>query len=435
MNATATSRLVERRTAGGLKQAPRATSSAPVFVRKAPKRLVVSTRATQPNAPRRVGREGERRRGPPGGGRGRGGGRLYGKNLQNGIKGAGSVEEILEMVAESEDFLDHIHTCTAMYKMAKLMQGERRSRGGQNGRDGESRALLEDPRFLILKKSIESQINKFDSWATANLLYSFALMRCNPGFSLLDLLTGHAVSLGSLLSTVDVSNAFWAFSQLKYKPHPDVLHNLWEVAVLNISVADIRSIAGLLESAVKTGHKPSKPSLVTISERILDSWDSVSAREAATVFISFVRLGFVPPPELLDAVDSKMQDNFGEFSNRDVAICLSAFRLAKHKPGERLLAVILRKVNTSFEDFKDRDIVQILYSLAKMNVDPGVKNLDRCANMMVCYPKTCTAEGSLRILEAYVNTGYEPAEEFIALVKQKNKKTNARSGQILRHKF
>ena len=54
--------------------------------------------------------------------------------------------------------------------------------------------------------------------------------------------------------------------------------------------------------------------------------------------------------------------------NRDLALCLSAFRLAKHKPSEGVLAMVLRKVSTSFEDFNERDVVQILYSLAKMNV-------------------------------------------------------------------
>lgn len=379
------------------------------------------------------GRDGRREGGGrPAGNDRRGDGRLYGKNLQNAIKEARSVDEILDMVAANEDFLDHIHTCTAMYKIAKLAQSERRGRGK---RAGGGASLLDDDRFSVLKASIESQINKFDSWATANLLYSFALMRCNPGYSLLDLLTGHAVSLGSLLSTVDVSNAFWAFSQLKYRPHPNVLHELWEVGAQNISTADIRSLAGLLESGVKTGHKPSKASLVAMSDHILGSWSSVTPREAANVFISFIRLGFVPPAELLDAVDEKISRDFGTFSNRDLALCLSAFRLAKHKPSEGVLAMVLRKVSTSFEDFNERDVVQILYSLAKMNVDPGAKNLDRCANTMVCHPDTCTAESTLRVLDAYVTTGYEPAQEFLSLVKQKNKKTNARSGQLLRHKF
>lgn len=245
-------------------------------------------------------------------------------------------------------------------------------------------------------------------------------------------MTGHAVSLGTLLSTVDVSNAYWAFSQLKYKPHPDVLTNLWEVAVQNIAMADIRSVSGLLESAVKTGHKPSKASLTAISDFILESWSDISARETANVFISFVRLGFAPPREILMLVDAKILRDFGQFSNRDVALCLSAFRLAKHKPSDQVLALVLRKINTNFDDYNERDVIQIMYSLAKMNVDPGAGNLNKVADQMLRNPKSCTAESTLRMLDAYLSTGYEPTEDFVALVKERNKKTNARSGSIIR---
>jgi len=356
--------------------------------------------------------------------------RLYGKNLQNAIKNSNSVNEILSIVAENESFLDHIHCVTAIYRMAKLTQSERRRNRGNKG--GQQINLLNDDRFEVLKSSIESQINKFDSWATANLLYSFALLRCNPGYSLLDLLTGHAVSLGGLLSTVDVSNAFWAFSQLKYKPHPNVVQELWDVAAMNVSLADFRSIAGLLESSVKMGHKPSTASLTTINEYVMDNWIDITARETANVFISFVRLGYVPSKEFLMATDAKIQNDFDDFSNRDIALCLSAFRLAKHKPSEKTFAQILMKVNANFHDFHDRDIVQILYSFCKMNVDPGLENLNKVSDNMVSNPNSCTSESTLRMLDAYVSAGYQPSEEFIGLAKQKNKKTNARSGQLIR---
>ena len=132
------------------------------------------------------------------------------------------------------------------------------------------------------------------------------------------------------------------------------------------------------------------------------------------------------------AIDSKMQLDFDQFSNRDLALCLSAFRLARTKPSAKTLATILVKVKRNFDDFNERDIIQILYSLSKMNVDPGLENLDRVSAQMVSNPKACTAESTLRILDAYVSTGYEPSQEFVAVVKMKNKKTNARSGQLIR---
>ena len=94
---------------------------------------------------------------------------LYGGNLQKAIKGAGSVDEILDMVADNESFLDHIHCVTAVYKMAKLTQTSRKGRGkGKGGQGGGSSTLrvdlLTDQRFEVLKVAIESQINKFDSW-------------------------------------------------------------------------------------------------------------------------------------------------------------------------------------------------------------------------------------------------------------------------------
>ena len=90
--------------------------------------------------------------------------RLYGKNLQNAIKNSNSVNEILSIVAENESFLDHIHCVTAIYRMAKLTQSERRRNRGNKG--GQQINLLNDDRFEVLKSSIESQINKFDSWVS-----------------------------------------------------------------------------------------------------------------------------------------------------------------------------------------------------------------------------------------------------------------------------
>ena len=190
--------------------------------------------------------------------------------------------------------------------------------------------------------------------------------------------------------------------------------------------------AGLLESSVKMGHKPSTASLTTINEYVMDNWIDITARETANVFISFVRLGYVPSKEFLMATDAKIQNDFDDFSNRDIALCLSAFRLAKHKPSEKTFAQILMKVNANFHDFHDRDIVQILYSFCKMNVDPGLENLNKVSDNMVSNPNSCTSESTLRMLDAYVSSGYQPSEEFIGLAKQKNKKTNARSGQLIR---
>jgi hypothetical protein len=362
---------------------------------------------------------------------------LYGGNLQKAIKGASSVDEILDMVADNASFLDHIHCVTAVYRMAKLTQTSRkgRGRGGQGGGGANAAVrvdLLTDQRFEVLKVAIEGQINKFDSWATANLLYSFALLRCNPGYSLLDLLTGHAVSLGSLLSTVDVSNCCFAFQQLKYRPPPQVMTELWNVAVQNISIADGKTLAGLLDSVVKLGHKPSNESLTIVSDSLLYKWDEITPRVASNSFISFVRLGYLPGKDFLKSIDDKLQADFDHFSNRDIALCLSAFRLAKQIPSEVALGRVLAKVNSSFDEFNERDIVQILFSLSKLNVDPGLQNLQKTSNAMLSDPASCTGESTLRILDAYVSTGYEPSESFIDLVKQKNKKTNARSGQLIR---
>ena len=102
---------------------------------------------------------------------------LYGGNLQKAIKGAGSVDEILDMVADNASFLDHIHCVTAVYKMAKLTQtsrkGRGRGRGGQGGGGANAAVrvdLLTDQRFEVLKVAIEGQINKFDSWVRSYLL-------------------------------------------------------------------------------------------------------------------------------------------------------------------------------------------------------------------------------------------------------------------------
>ena len=248
----------------------------------------------------------------------------------------------------------------------------------------------------------------------------------------MDLLTGHAVSLGSLLSTVDVSNCFFAFQQLKYRPPPKVMAELWNVAILNISIADGKTLAGLLDSVVKLGDKPSNESLTIVSESLLYRWDEVTPRVASNSFISFVRLGFMPGKDFLKSIDEKFQAEFERFSNRDIALCLSAFRLAKQIPSEAVLGRVLAKVNGSFDEFNERDIVNILFSLSKLNVDPGLQNLQKTSNAMISDPASCTGESTLRILDAYVSTGYEPSETFIDLVRQKNKKTNARSGQLIR---
>ena len=99
---------------------------------------------------------------------------LYGGSLQKAIKQATSVDELLDMVADNESFIDHIHATTAVYKMAKLVQKERKGRGG--GKSASGVDLLTDQRFEVLKAAIESQINKFDSWVSRSLftLFSFS---------------------------------------------------------------------------------------------------------------------------------------------------------------------------------------------------------------------------------------------------------------------
>ena len=183
---------------------------------------------------------------------------------------------------------------------------------------------------------------------------------------------------------------------------------------------------------MKLGHKPSNESLTIVSDSLLYKWDEITPRVASNSFISFVRLGYLPGKDFLKSIDDKLQADFDHFSNRDIALCLSAFRLAKQIPSEVALGRVLAKVNGSYDDFNERDIVQILFSLSKLNVDPGLQNLQKTSDAMLSDPASCTGESTLRILDAYVTTGHEPSESFIDLVKQKNKKTNARSGQLIR---
>ena len=104
--------------------------------------------------------------------------RVSGKVLQKMITTSETSEQVLEVVREHGEHLDHIHCVTATYRLAKFAQKERRNRrqAGHGGGGTRHENLTEDDRFVILLSAIEQQINKLDAWATANLLYSFALL-------------------------------------------------------------------------------------------------------------------------------------------------------------------------------------------------------------------------------------------------------------------
>ena len=90
------------------------------------------------------------------------------KEIQAQIKYCESADEILELIAEHEDQLDHIHCVTAAYRLAKIVQRERRERKGNRQTKSTAKDIAGDRRFEILKLAVEKQISKLDSWVSSS---------------------------------------------------------------------------------------------------------------------------------------------------------------------------------------------------------------------------------------------------------------------------
>ena len=241
----------------------------------------------------------------------------------------------------------------------------------------------------------------------------------NPGFSLLDALTGHAVSLGSILATIDVSNMFWAFSQLSYKPHPSVLEQLWTTAIDNVSQSDGRAVSMLLESTLRNRHKPPQDTLALLTAHVLRTLDEYSAREISNIAISVVRLGHKPPPGFHAALDSKIVAMLGAFSDRDLSLCFTAFRLQGFTPSQETLDAVRGRFEATSRKMKEKDLVQLLYSLASMHAQLSKPTLDALCRRLTDQKASFTSDGLVRVCDAFVMCGYDPGEE---LLKQAAKK-------------
>lgn len=281
---------------------------------------------------------------------------------------ASSVEELLELVVEHDENLNHIHVSAALATLARSY-GRFKS------------PLIKHLGFEVLLRRLQIILPTSTAQTCANALWAFAKCQHKPNQTLAQELAEASIRHIDHFWPQNIANSLWACSKLRYKPsaHGPIGNLATELAgtmKANVEKFTCVELSNSLKAIASLQLVVDKETLQAIAATANCQISRMGRIEVTNLLSSFAELAFHPGPEILQSFAGAAERKYTELKISDQIACLRALAVLGHRPSDTLLTTTPLLVEQWAPKLSPGDLSDFLWTFATIGSKPSEQCLE-----------------------------------------------------------